>query len=156
MTTATNLTAALSSAATHAEASSVFESVRADESSLVCRAKEAPSPVDYRIELEGDRLWASWTTEDRYLSQSIEADLMWTKDDLADMIDEELVDLGWSGGQLGPMEHFRDQRMLYVFRQALPVEPGALGEHDGKRLAACVLAFDAVFRERGDMAPEED
>ena len=110
----------------------------------------------YRIELgQGNEVAASWSTPDRYLSQSIEAELMWTRDDLDDMLDEELSDLGWSAGRLKPLKHYRDEREQFVFRTTLPMRADELIAAHGDDLARCILAFERVFSELGDMKDKD-
>jgi hypothetical protein len=151
-----NVASALDAAGAACDAAGVFERVERDGAMLRCHAKDTPEPVVYRLEAQPDGLWVSWNSADRYISQSIEADLMWTGDDLDDMIDEELVDLGWTRGRLKPLDHFRNDEMLFTFRSKLPLDPAQLSEADGEDLARCVLAYELAFRELGDMAGDED
>ena len=115
---------------------------------------EAPalrSSAFYRIFAEGDRLWVALVTPDRWLSQSIEQDLVHTGDKLEDLLEEELVDLGLVGVRLS-FEHFRSEDKLFTFRSPLPREwhalpPGELGD----KAAACLLGYEACFRRLGDI-----
>lgn len=122
---------------------------------IVAEAAEAPEPVEYRLFFEDGALWVSWSTPDRWLSQSIEADLMFTGDDLDDMIDEEIVDLGWELGKLGGIEHFRSEDKRYTFRSKIGLAPEQV-EKAGTRLAWAIMAYDIVFAELGDMKGDED
>jgi hypothetical protein len=128
----------------------VFREVRLTDAALVCDALEADA--EHRVEWREGRLWVSLVTPDRWLSQSIEADLVHTGDKLEDLIDEELVDLGCDAGPF-PMEHFRSEEMLYTFRSPLPVSTEEAGQERGVAVAtAALLAYEAAFRELGDMA----
>ncbi|MFG0256653.1 MAG: hypothetical protein ACF8GE_02000 [Phycisphaerales bacterium JB043] len=122
-------------------------SLEGDRLSLL--ATETPEPVFFYLSYEDGRLWGGMATPDRWLSQSIEADLVHTGDSLVELIEEELADLGCALS-IGGIEHFRDERMRYTFRSALPE---AISASD----ASLVLrAFDAAFRELGDMKETED
>jgi hypothetical protein len=144
--------AAFSAAATSLRASGVFASVEVRPPGLWARPANIEADASYRIEIAPDgEIAASWCSPDRYVSQSIEAQLTWTRDDLDDMLDEELVDLGWTSGKLHPLKHFRDDDQLFVFRAVLPMRGRDLGQEHGEPLARCLLAFDRVFREFGDM-----
>lgn len=119
---------------------------------------EAPEGVRFRVEPDpaSRRFFVSWVSPDRYVSQSIEADLMWTGDRLDDLIDEELADQGWSGGALGEVEHFRSEDKLFTFRSQIPISvDGACPDRDAPELVRCLLAYEAAFRELGDMKPGE-
>jgi hypothetical protein len=155
--TTMSLTDTLAAAAALAEQGEVFTSARAGESELICTPADCEGEADYRIGCLDGELFVLWTSPDRYLSQSIEGDLMWTGDDLDDCIDEELVDQGWTGGSLGKVEHFRDECMRYVFRSLIPVQIDALSpdKHAGHFLQ-CLLAYEATFRELGDMTGDKD
>jgi len=142
--------------------SGLFESAaKADEGKpehvlAIAVAKDTPEPVFYRLEvLDGD-LAVSWCSPDRYISQSIETDVLWTGDDLDDLIDEELVDLGWNRGRLKPLKHFRNDEMLFVFISRLPIPADRASSSDAKDIALCLMAYEHAFRELGDMAGEEE
>lgn len=138
----------------HAQGAKVFRAVRLGGVSLDCDALEVDA--EHRIEWREGRLWVSLVTPDRWLSQSIEADLVHTGDKLEDLIDEELVDQGCDAGPL-PVEHFRSQDMLYTFRSPLPISPDQAGEDRSVQIAAAaLLAYEAAFRELGDMGGVEE
>ncbi|MFG0273976.1 MAG: hypothetical protein ACF8QF_02850 [Phycisphaerales bacterium] len=135
-----------------AERAGVFDAVSLAPGRLACAAREAAAPAEYRVEWAEGRLWAGLYTEDRWLSQSIEADLVHTGDKMEDLVDEELVDLGCDAGPL-PVEHFRSEDMLYTFRSALPIDVSRAGDEASIGIAAsALLAYEAAFRELGDMA----
>lgn len=114
------------------------------------------APAEYRLELVGDVLWVSLVTADRWLSQSIEQDLVHTGDKLADLIHEELVELGHAGGPV-PCEHFRDDEKLFTFRSRVPVRPEAFGESGAAEICTRFLrAYEACFRRLGDMEEKPD
>lgn len=138
----------------------VFEKVRRTDEALKCRARDVESEANYYVEVERpgrDKVWVGLYTPDRWLSESIEADLMHLGDKIEDLLDEELVDQGYERGPL-PVEHFRDEQKRYVFRSPVAVEPG--GKVDDPATVDAVtrvlLAYEACFRQLGDMAPDDD
>lgn len=151
MTTQTkNYQSLLNEVAREAERAGVFGTVSVRDGRLVCTAKNSAAPASYRIHPDGERLWVSLVTADRWLSESIEADLMHTGDDLSDLLEEELVDQGVTGAK-PTFEHFRSDDLLFTFRTPLP----------GKDLSATtalrwLLAYEACFRRLGDMSVGED
>lgn len=143
-------------AARLARESGVFGEVEAKGGGVSCRAKPQPL-ASFRIETHEGKLSVNWVSPDRYLSQSIEADLMWTGDDLDDLIDEELAAQGYAGPAIGRVEHFRNPEKLFTFRSAVPVDPAKPNaERDAGTLLKCLLAYEAAFRDLGDMnGPDE-
>lgn len=131
-----------------AEQSGAFSEVRAAGGVVTCRDPLQPDAA-FRIEAEGDRVYVTWTSPNRYLSQSIEAELMWTGDDLDDLIDEEVADQGRTGRPLGRVEHFRNEEKLFTFRSVIPTEGDF--SRDAQALCKCLLAYQAAFRDLGDM-----
>lgn len=123
----------------------VFDTITQTDRALECRARGAEA--SYRLELDGDQLWVSLVSPDRWLSESIEADLLNSGDDLAELIEEELVELGYEGDAI-PFSHYRSEDLLYTFRSPVPrLEP--------ELAATCLLAYEACFRNLGDMSPDE-
>lgn len=130
-------------------------------------------------------LWLSLVMTDRYLSQSIEQDLVHSGDKLSDLYRDELIDAGYpadesdaaatQGGKDGapmlPFEHFRDQQKRFTFRVAVP---GAIEELAGvagpagasvtggglnklsNRILKMLLAMEAMFSPLGGMSGGED
>ncbi|HYE01679.1 MAG TPA: hypothetical protein VD963_00450 [Phycisphaerales bacterium] len=145
------LDALLEGVAARARAAGVFASVEGDAGGLRCAAAGSAAPAWYLVRHSEGRVWVALATEDRWLSQSIEADLVHTGDNLADLIHEEMVDLGYPGPPL-PFEHFRDAHRRFTFRSPVPVEEGALGGDAAVELVAqALLGYEACFRRLGDM-----
>lgn len=138
--------------AERARLSEKFAGVSVSSDGVECRALNAPEDAAFRVRVEDDKLFVSWVSPDRYMSQSIEADLMWTGDDLNDLFAEELADRGWSGAPLGRVEHFRSEDRLFTFRSEIPASKA--GSADA--VAQALLAYEAAFSNLGDMKPEED
>ena len=170
MTTMTDFSQLIDAVASDAEALDLFESVETREDRVICYADGPESPAWYAIRFdhvvaagaydEGEEVEASvtlsWNSKDRYLSQSIESDLVYTGDDLDDMLDEELVDLGWSRGRLDPFKHYRDEEETFVFVFCLPLKQSKLTPNDAADLVKCLQAADLVFSELGDMAEDDE
>jgi hypothetical protein len=118
---------------------------------LVCRAARSAAPASYRVGMDGGVVWVSLVMNDRWLSESIETDLMHNSDKLEDLLEEELVELGWQG-ERPKYEHFRSDDMLFTFRTALR---GAEAS-DASRVATWLLAYEQCFRRLGDMDAGDD
>ncbi|MEM7623546.1 MAG: hypothetical protein AAF235_10145 [Planctomycetota bacterium] len=138
----------------------VFGSIEVRDGMVVCAAANAAEPAFYRVETADGRIWVSLVTENRWLSESIESDLMHTGDKLEELLDEELADLDYTGQSLG-FEHFRSDDMLFTFRSALPIaidvvtaptaDVAAAGE-----ITTVLLGYEACFRQLGDMDETEE
>ncbi len=139
------------------ERSGQFDLVTLENAILAAHANDAPDGAFYRIELHNDGVYVTWVSADRYLSQSIEQDLVFSGDDLDDMIDEELVDTGYEGARLAPMQHYRNDEKMFIFRSRTPIDPGNCEPTAaGASLAKFVLAYEAAIRQLGDMSPDEE
>jgi hypothetical protein len=113
-----------------------------------CAAKDAGAPAFYRAFVEAGSFWVALVTPDRWLSQSIEADLVHTGDKLEDLIEEELVDQGLEN--LRPrLEHFRSEDRLFTFRSPVPDLGSGV---EARVVVGFLLAYEACFRNLGDMA----
>lgn len=125
----------------------VFGDITLDADGLNCAAAASAEPASYRLRpLDGG--WeVSLVTEDRWLSESIEADLMHTGDPLEELIEEELVELGFNGAT-PTVKHFRSEELLYTFCSLVEIRPN----HDpAEEATTWLLAYEAAFRELGDM-----
>lgn len=130
---------------------------------LICPAIGAAAPASYRLELDDrGRPWVSLVMADRWLSQSIEQDLVHTGDKLEDLLEEELTDLASSfPAAIHPppaalsFEHFRSSDLLFTFRSPLPVSPEP-GAQSADTAALWLLAYEATFRRLGDMEAGEE
>ncbi|MEM9373322.1 MAG: hypothetical protein AAGA55_06740 [Planctomycetota bacterium] len=132
-----------------AESSGRFGAVRVEGGVLKCAALESAEPADYRITPDDQAVfWVELVTEDRWLSGSIEGELVHSGDKINELVDEELADLGWEGDP-SSFEHFRSEDMLYTFRSRIPTS-----DPDG--IARWLLAYELVFGELGDMAGGDD
>lgn len=139
-----------------ARSSGAFAEVEVRPGRVECRDPIQPDAL-FRIDASDEGLCVCWASPNRYLSQSIEAELRWTRENIDDLMDEELSDQGYRR-RVGRMTHFRDSDKHFVFRWGIPGEPGSLSaERDAPDLLRCLLACQAAFRTLGDMKePEED
>ena len=80
--------------------------------------------------------------------------LLHTGDPIEELVEDELIDLGYEGPRL-PVKHFRSDDMLYTFRSPIPIDPA--DEAAAVEAAArCLLAYEAAFRELGNMQTAEE
>lgn len=145
----------LSALAARAEKSGVFEGVVLRAEGMVeCLAKNVADEAAYRVEVDDGRVFVGWTSANRWMSQSIEAELKWTGDDLQELIEDECKSCGYDGPAIGAFEHFRSEELLYTFRNHIPMSGrggSPSGENDVQRALQCLLGYEATFRELGDM-----
>ena len=134
-----------------AAASARFASVAIEGERLRCRAKGAEAEAWYVVDRDGGRWSVALLTPDRWLSESIESDLMHFGDPLEELVEEELAELGWRG-RVPQIKHFRDDAKLYTFENALP--DGVAG--DALLAAKFLFAYEAAFRSLGDVGGGDD
>jgi hypothetical protein len=138
---------------TNAEKAGVFkESKVTSKGVLQCAAKRSAEPAWYRVDKAEGKWRISLVTADRWLSESIEADLMHFGDPIEELIEEELIDQGYKGNPL-EVKHYRSDDMLYTFISEIPVDESK-GPKALETATQCLLAYEAAFRELGDMEPE--
>lgn len=154
------LHAACAAAAESIRATNDFGPVAVSAKGLEAAAKDAGAPASYRVFADGGRVWVALVTADRWLSQSIEQDLVHTGDKLTDLVEEELIDLGYLGLGVGsaklPVEHFRDDDKLFTFRTPIPVDADRPSGQPAAVIALCVRGYEACFRRLGDMEAGDD
>lgn len=140
----------LAEVARRAEASSLFGGTRIEGLRLICKAKNSAAPASYRLEEIGGKIWLSMVTADRWLSESIETDLMHNGDDLRDLLEDELVDQDAPITRLD-YEHFRSDDKLFTFRSIVPVAGNIPSPANIDAIYRCLLGYEACFRRLGDM-----
>lgn len=145
------LAALLDSVAQHARATGTFAAVERTGNMVSCTSATNEEAA-YRVEPHGAGVCVTWVSPNRYLSQSIEADLMWTKDDLNELLAEELVDVGYTGPALPKLDHYRSEEKLFTFRATVPTPIATLRAEE---LVKILLAFHATFVQLGDMKGDE-
>jgi hypothetical protein len=138
-----------------AEKAGAFGPVRLDSDigRLTCRAANAAEPAEYRVDVQQGKLWVSLVTPNRWLSESIETDLLHTGDKLGELIEEELAEFDYdTKGETVTFEHFRSDDKLFTFRSTLPIRLDQADAPDAIETASkWLLAYEACFRRLGDM-----
>lgn len=133
----------------------VFGACRVEAGGLVCEASGSAAPASYRLFVHDGQLWVSLEMADRWQSESIESDLVHSGDKLDELIEEELVDLGWSGEGVR-FEHFRSDDLLFTFRSPTGIASAGLSGADAERALTWLLGYEATFRQLGDMDGGDD
>jgi len=157
----------LQSLAARAAAANVFGPLSHSASRLTAKAKDCEADAEYRVDVTPDgTLWVSFVTPDRWLSESIEADLMHTGDHIEELIAEELIEHDFPPPPLPPIpasaitcEHFRSEDRLFTFRTPLPppITAAALTKQSLDHALRWLLAYESCFRNLGDVqAKPED
>jgi hypothetical protein len=124
-----------------------FAEARVDGPRLRCRARDAAAEAWYTLEREGDAWAVGLETPDRWLSESIEGDMLEGRDSAEELVDDELVEVNYPH-RCGKVRHFRDDAKVYVFRTAVPLD----GVPDAAAgVTTFLLAFEAAFAQLGDM-----
>jgi hypothetical protein len=130
-----------------------FADITRTETGVRCDALHVEEECYYAAQLDdAGTLWVGWYSPDRWISGSIEGDLVHTGDKIDELLEEELVDQGLSVSI--PLEHYRNDEKLFVFqgRLELPEDAGEAAD----TLVKVLLAFQACFFELGNMSPEEE
>ncbi len=135
----------LADVARRLDAADVFGEITRPGETLVARAKASAEPAQYTLSFDGGSWWVSLTMADRWLSESIETDLVHSGDSLDELLEDEMVELDLDG-PAPKVEHFRSEAKLFTFRAKVP------GEATPDRIARFVLAFEACFSHLGDMS----
>ncbi len=128
--------------------SGVFSRIESLADRLRCHAKGCAEPAWYELADVDGRLVVRFATPDRWLSGSIESDLMHFGDPIEELVEEELAELGWRG-KVPSIKHFRDDDKLYTFENAVPAA-------DADTASKFLLAYEAAFRALGDVGGDKD
>lgn len=144
----------ISTIAQRSKDANVFGKIETSDNMISCQAWGSAEPAFYRLYLDGETPIVELATVDRWLSGSIEGDLVGSGDKLDDLIEDELIFLGYheDSGAVA-FDHYRSDDMEYVFRSKVIPMPG-------QDLAdACMqwlLAYEICFRQLGDMDESEE
>lgn len=131
----------------------VFANVTRTETGVRCDAMHVEEECYYSAHVDSQgNVWAGWYSPDRWVSGSIEGDLVHTGDKIDELLEEELVDQGLSIKI--PLEHYRNDDKIFVFHGKLDLPADA--DEATNTIVKVLLAFQACFVELGDMAPGED
>lgn len=144
----------LRAVAERAAAAGVFGEVRSEGGRVSCAAKDAAAEAFYRVEAEPAGVYVSLVMADRWLSESIESDLMHTGDSMEELLEEELVELDYPH-PTPKVEHYRSDDRLFTFRSRVPVE-AADSQQNVEVVIKALLAYEACFRNLGDMEAGEE
>lgn len=126
----------------------VFREIESLPDRIRCHAKGCPEPAWYELAPVQGVLVVRFATPDRWLSESIESDLMHFGDPIEELVEEELAELGWRG-KIPAIKHFRDDARLYTFEGTVPAT-------DPATASKFLLAYEAAFRALGDVGGEGD
>jgi hypothetical protein len=115
-------------------------------------ARDAAEPAFYRLDVAADgTATISLVTADRWLSESIESDLMHYGDPIEELVAEELEELEVKAPASSVIvRHFRSDDLLYTFETPLP------SDADAGTAATWLLAYEAAFRGLGDMTSDDE
>lgn len=131
----------------------VFANVTRTDAGVRCDAMHVEEECYYAAHVDSDgNVWAGWYSPDRWVSGSIEGDLVHTGDKIDELLEEELIDLGLAIKL--PLEHYRNDDKIFVFHGKIDLPDDSAEASD--MLVKVLLAFQACFVELGDMAPGED
>lgn len=143
----------LDGVAAAAREAGVFGDVVVQGDRVIAKATASAAPAEYRVEVSARSTTVGVYTTDRWLSHSVEADLLHTGDDLASLLKDELEELGYRGPDL-TVEHFRDDDKFFVFRSVTGVQP--TDPQAVQRLSTLLRGYEACFRHLGDMHQDDE
>ncbi len=136
----------LEAIAADATVRNLFADIRQDGARMHCLAKASAAPAHYTLEVAESQWRMALATSDRWLSESIESQLVESRDSLEELFEEELKDLDCATAA-PTIRHFRDESKQYVFECTLP---SASATADDVRTH--FIAFESMFRQLGDMS----
>ena len=116
---------------------------------LVAMARGAAAEALYSLEYLDGNWHVLMLTKDRWLSESIEAEVMHHGDSLEELIEEELIDLGLDKVEV-KMQHYRDDEFRYVFKS--PIGSNVTNTE----IATWLLGYEAAFKQLGDMTEDQE
>ncbi len=126
-----------------------FAEISLTPGGISCRARGAAAEAEYRLESRDGEVLVSLVTPDRWLSESIESDLMHSGDPLEELVAEELAEVGLEVAEADlVVRHFRSEDRLYTFETPIPAAVAS----DADKTRLFLLAFEAAFRNLGDMS----
>jgi len=137
-----------------ARKANAFANVELQDQAIICQAKtkDPETQAFYKLDvIEDNALQVGVYTLDRWLSESIETDLVEHKDDIADLLADEMYELGIDQGL--PVFHCRDEQMQYVFLSQIPFLEGHAADSPAFVDYVCkvLLSYEATFSQLGDM-----
>ncbi len=136
--------------ATKLTAADVLDQIQVTAQGVNARAREVEENAFYRVIFEEGILYVGLYIEDRWLSESIETDLLHCGDTITELLEEEMVELDLDFKL--PIQHFRNEKLEYVFRSPIT----EADQRNPETLATILLSYNACFEQLGDMGAEED
>ena len=138
-----------------ADASGLFGASEIRPDRLRLQAKDAAAEAHYEVARHGGDLLVRLLTADRWLSESIESQLVEHGDSIEDLLEDELIEVGHEparDGAVPKVRHFRDPARNYTFECPIPIGP------DGpiESVRRFLLGWEACFRGLGDMSGGEE
>ncbi len=142
----------LSTLAPEARTLDVFGSITLVGDVLELQVRPAEVSAHYYVQIiSSHEAKVGLRTADRWVSESIEADLMHTGDSLDELLEDELVDL--HSALKWKVDHFRDDSKRYTFCSKVNWSGN---ENPVSLLLTVLRAYEATFRQLGDLKPEEE
>ncbi len=143
-----------------------FGKVRRTDLALICLARTPEAEAAYRVEVADNHqvVYVGLFTTNRWLSESIETDLLHTGDEIEELLEEELAEIkSPAGAKAAPaaespkVEHFRNDELEFVFRTpiALPKGEELDGEQMIQRVSRMLMAYEATFGQLGDLKADD-
>ncbi len=132
----------------------VFADVEISGGAVRCRARDVEAEAHYLLVRNPDGiLTVRFETPDRWLSESVEADLYHSSDSLEELLEESLDELEWPVDTIPvtKFRHYRSDDLRYVFENQVPEHRDPLED-----AVVWMLAYEATFHELGDVAGEEE
>lgn len=122
---------------------------------LNCVALSSSEYAEYRLGVEDLTFWIELVTEDRWLSESIESDLVDNGDDIEELLADEAKAAGYKGAKLG-VKHYRSASKMYTFRTPIPITVHPDGDvsptpENIETVFLVLMSYQQVFGELGDM-----
>ena len=134
-------------------ASEKFATIESSGETIRCRARDVQSDAFYILTRTDAGLIVRFETPDRWLSESVESDLYNSSDSLEELLEESLDELEWPIDEIPvtTFRHFRSDDLLYTFENDVPT-----GDDATEVGGTWLLAYEATFRELGDVAGETE
>jgi hypothetical protein len=137
----------LAMAATNA---GVFGRIERGRDLLKCEALASAEVAWYCVGRDQWHWFVELVTDDRWLNESIEADLLHRGEPIEELLAEELDELDYTGDP-PRVHHYRSDEMLYTYRSPLTDTGGDDAPVHVEQMVCLLLAYEAVFRELGEM-----
>ena len=138
-----------------------FSDIRCGES-IEAAAPQAAAPATYSVRFDATTgsIWVALEMADRWLSESIESQLVEFGDSMEELLEDELIECGYpdaGGTPILKVEHFRSDARLFTFRARVGTVAEPLDSPRNIQIVSrAIAAFETCFRQLGDMHGNED